>query len=340
MAHLGSISLASLVACAASHGQLTYPTSRSGSNLDSAGGCPNMGSSNGHDYCAWHTNGVHRSGPVTLPDNMQTSTGSEDINPWFAPGSNSMSDDWGEYPCGKIEGKDGRTYPPTKRTVVSAGGVLEVGWALNANHGGGTAVRLCPSDSDLSEACFQRTVLRASRNISWIQQGSDKSSRREIPAVRSSVGTFPAGSEWTRNPIPDREDSPISPPLGLIGHGPFPWNIIDEYAIPADLPSGDWALSWRWDCEESPQIWTNCADITIVNGSPPSPSPTPAPAPAPQPAPTPSPDGCKIPESARVDCGHAGTQQTDCEASGCCWQPAGEGSSVPWCFHPSGQIIV
>merc|ERR1711998_723263 len=242
---------------------------------------------------------------------------------------------------GKIEGKDGRTYPTTDRTVVSAGGVIEVGWALNANHGGGTSVRLCPSNSDLSEACFQQTVLTATRNISWIQEGSDKSSRREIPAVRSTVGTFPAGSEWTRNPIPDRDDSPISPPLGLIGHGPFSWNIIDEYTLPADLPNGDYALSWRWDCEESPQIWANCADITVTGGGPPSPSPPPTPTP-PTPSPPPSPaDRCNMPDSSKTDCGDSGTKQSDCEASGCCWQPAGEGSKTPWFFHPSdAQVTV
>merc|ERR1711865_1171548 len=86
-----------------------------------------------------------------------------------------------------------------------------------------------------------------------------------------------------------------------IGHGPFSWNIIDEYAIPADLPSGDYALSWRWDCEESPQIWANCADITITGGGPPSP-PTPAP-PAPAPAPAPSPPSPTSPKcSAHPQC--------------------------------------
>merc|ERR1712118_41879 len=69
--------------------------------------------------------------------------------------------------------------------------------------GGGYSVRLCPSNSDLSEECFQRTVLRAASNVSWIQDGSDKSSRREISALRTSVGTYPVGAEWTRNPIPD-----------------------------------------------------------------------------------------------------------------------------------------
>lgn len=46
----------------------------------------------------------------------------------------------------------------------------------------------------------------------------------------------------------------------------------------------------------------------------------------------------------RVDCGHAGTTQQQCEASGCCWQPttnsnssvSGAAAGVPWCFYQSG----
>jgi hypothetical protein len=31
------------------------------------------------------------------------------------------------------------------------------------------------------------------------------------------------------------------------------------------LPAGEYVLSWRWDVEQSPQVWANCADITIVD---------------------------------------------------------------------------
>merc|ERR1739838_660664 len=31
-------------------------------------------------------------------------------------------------------------------------------------------------------------------------------------------------------------------------------------------------------------------------------------------------DGCNVGD--KKDCGHPGTQQSDCEASGCCWQPS------------------
>ena len=43
--------------------------------------------------------------------------------------------------------------------------------------------------------------------------------------------------------------------------------IVDEVLIPADLPAGDYVLGWRWDCEESSQVWSNCADVTIAKGT-------------------------------------------------------------------------
>merc|ERR1712232_1489278 len=44
----------------------------------------------------------------------------------------------------------------------------------------------------------------------------------------------------------------------------FNFNIIDEVMIPADLPAGEYVLGFRWDCEQTPQIWQNCADVTIT----------------------------------------------------------------------------
>ena len=47
--------------------------------------------------------------------------------------------------------------------------------------------------------------------------------------------------------------------------GPYDLQIIDTLEIPSDLAPGDYVLGWRWDCEESTQIWSSCSDITIVN---------------------------------------------------------------------------
>merc|ERR1712226_1842066 len=61
------------------------------------------------------------------------------------------------------------------------------------------------------------------------------------------------------------------------------FGVMDEIQVP-NRP-GHYVLSWRWDCEETDQVWNSCADIIITDG--PIPSPTPAP-PAP---PSPSPSG-------------------------------------------------
>jgi len=39
--------------------------------------------------------------------------------------------------------------------------------------------------------------------------------------------------------------------------------VEDTVKIPSDLPAGDYVLSWRWDAEETAQIWANCADVSI-----------------------------------------------------------------------------
>jgi hypothetical protein len=45
------------------------------------------------------------------------------------------------------------------------------------------------------------------------------------------------------------------------------WSIMDRVVIPEDLEEGDYLLSWRWDCEESTQVWQNCADVHLTHSS-------------------------------------------------------------------------
>lgn len=39
--------------------------------------------------------------------------------------------------------------------------------------------------------------------------------------------------------------------------------IVDRVLIPKATPPGAYVLNWRYDCEESNQIWQSCADVTI-----------------------------------------------------------------------------
>lgn len=47
----------------------------------------------------------------------------------------------------------------------------------------------------------------------------------------------------------------------------YNFNIIDELLVPTDLTPGEYVLSFRWDCEQSPQIWSGCSDITVVTAA-------------------------------------------------------------------------
>lgn len=132
--------------------------------------------------------------------------------------------------------------------------------------------------------------------------GMNVNNRTQIPAVRiSGDKVVPANSVWTRNPIPACS-SPISggalhmpctgpmfkPPIpgGLgeaygfgggscessipgTGCSPaqfkkenFDFGIVDKVLVP-NVPAGDYVLSFRWESEQTPQVWSSCSDVTI-----------------------------------------------------------------------------
>lgn len=39
--------------------------------------------------------------------------------------------------------------------------------------------------------------------------------------------------------------------------------MVDRLRIPATLRPGPYVLQWRWDCEESDQVWASCADVSV-----------------------------------------------------------------------------
>lgn len=247
-------------------------------------------------------------------------------NPWRSPGFAPVMDPCGLYTGGQSgeyvtggqqPGAHGTDLPAMQGSEWPAGSKQEVSWSLYANHGGGYSYRLCPKSSQLTEDCFQKHHLQFVGNESWIQFGDDEMNRTAIPASRVSQGTNPAGSQWTKNPIPacggeaggapgggqhvpfwnDCSKAQFEPPLkglvtphpkwapvsGLYGFGAGAWtsqtdpmefkfwadrfnfNIIDHVQVPSDLTPGDYVLGFRWDVEQTPQIWSNCADVRITS---------------------------------------------------------------------------
>ena len=176
-----------------------------------------------------------------------------------------------------------------------AGGTAEVGWTVMANHGGGYAYRLAPADGPLTEAVFQRTPLDfvGLAGLRW--DGNVSSTlyfNAKAKGWQTDVGTTPAGSQWRKNPVPtilwEREGPSFEPVCeetdecrrfateyrskpgackcsGHSNQGPLHPNleIVDKVQIPPTLAPGRYVLQWRWDCEESDQIWTSCADVAI-----------------------------------------------------------------------------
>lgn len=53
----------------------------------------------------------------------------------------------------------------------------------------------------------------------------------------------------------------------------FQFNVFDEVVVPKDLPLGEYVLSFRMESEQTPQVWTQCADITITAAAPSPPVP-------------------------------------------------------------------
>jgi len=132
---------------------------------------------------------------------------------------------------------------------------------------------------------------------SALRWDGDRDGQLEFNASRVSTGTVPAGSTWAKNPIPsglwEREGPAFEPVCeesdackawasglgggqgvcrctGYSNGGEAPLlpnvEIVDVLKIPA-VPPGKYVLQWRWDCEESDQVWASCADVTIVESA-------------------------------------------------------------------------
>ena len=142
-------------------------------------------------------------------------------------------------------------WPAAPVTEWAAGSVQEVAWFVSANHGGGYSYRLCKQEGDeaVTEECFQQTPLRFEGDKVWVTYPSeDQSVRHDFIANRTSVGTFPEGSEWT--------EVPLSSSLQL-------GTMVDKVRVPQVEP-GQYVLSFRWDCMRSNQVWNMCSNINIV----------------------------------------------------------------------------
>jgi len=79
--------------------------------------------------------------------------------------------------------------------------------------------------------------------------------------------THPSYEGWnkTKDQLPDcSRDSPTAPLSNGKGccHTTAYMAVKDQVQVPKVKP-GEYVVRWRWDCEQSPQIWSGCGDVTI-----------------------------------------------------------------------------
>lgn len=284
----------------------------------------------GTAFCMWFNNNTRIPGPATLPLALRTyyttvpyafsNTGAPPpqpppanfTTPWWAPGTAPIYSPCGVAggnlkgcPVGGAKGDcpgGGFGYgAPAERvsfvdvltTEWTAGRTAEVGFGINANHGGGYSYRLCPKPPEgkvVTEECFQAHPLDFDGDMQWVQYGPN-GTRTTFLANRTRQGTFPAGSQWTKNPIPacaaadggyythptvtgcGNLGTQFPPPAeGLLGFGEgsgapgqwaFMFTVMDRVRVPK-IAAGEYVLSWRWDCEQTTQVWNTCSSIRIV----------------------------------------------------------------------------
>ena len=125
---------------------------------------------------------------------------------------------------------------------------------------GGYAYRLCKLGKDgyagITEECFQEGQLKFYGPDNWLQllSGDTVVATLRQTAIRVTEGTTPEGSEWTTWPFSSiRETFPDQK---------FGWKDMVE--VPESLEPGSYVLSFRWDCQQTPQIWQTCANIEII----------------------------------------------------------------------------
>jgi len=189
----------------------------------------------------------------------------EDSSPFGTCCGGSKGNNWngcGGYTGGKsaLEHYADGLFDNAPSTTWTRGKAEPVYWTTGAGHEGGYAYRLCKVPpggvTQITEECFNQGHLNFAGSVNWIYENMkphkthDYNKWQEVPAVRTTEGTFPPGSEWAKITVTKKMSSG--------------WGIKDLVQIPDDLESGSYILSFRWDSQRTPQIWTYCANIELV----------------------------------------------------------------------------
>ena len=144
--------------------------------------------------------------------------------------------------------------PP--QTVWKRGTNQYVYWSSGGRHGGFYGYRLCKVPSGgvaiITEDCFRLGHLEFSGSQNWIYDkpwnNFYKNKWQTRTAQTKKVWKNGKKTIWRKINLPKKSF----------------WAFRDKVKVPSNLSTGDYVLSFRWDCQRTPQVWSSCADIKIV----------------------------------------------------------------------------
>merc|ERR1712217_654185 len=163
----------------------------------------------------------------------------------------------------------------TVQATYTAGQVIDVEWCVSnlADHGGVYSYRLCTDESITAkfidpsytpntvdeaalEACFQRGILSC----------SDVPGQHcpVHPDCKDGWGCMQATDWFNCGPKDDGRCSSKGAANACSCHEGPGTLLRDRVKLPDNFVSKHTLIGFRWDCEDTPQLWLHCADISIV----------------------------------------------------------------------------
>jgi hypothetical protein len=247
-----ALTLVASLATVAAHGHMTLPKGRGQVALD-----------NGQDWCPW----------CALQDGVRV----DGRNPYYSPGAAIVagSSSGRQGPCGRGSGNynsPGGAWGVNIVSTYTAGDVIQVDVCWSADHRGGYSYRMCPDQNLVNkfitpgyrpseteeqqlEDCFQGNVMPCNF------PGQPHPDRCKMSSATNCQPGDPCNqkSDWFH--APTSTGFPLVPGVQCnAGNG----QTTDYVQIPANFPASNHTLlGWRWDADQTSQLYLNCADVAI-----------------------------------------------------------------------------
>ena len=118
------------------------------------------------------------------------------------------------------------------------------------------------------EQCCPGFELITTGKYSFCKQQAEPSCTKGNPDHSCMLVPYPKSYKPAGHETPLCPSGLQFPPAWPEGYSSAPtqnmdFTMVDKLRVP-QLEAGEYSLSWRWDCEETPQVWNSCADLSIT----------------------------------------------------------------------------